>query len=194
MRLRALLAVPLLAAFALSAAEPPAKHPLTVDDIWAVVRVGRPVVSPDGRTVVYPRTTWEAEKNRNLTDLWLQPLAGGPGRRLTSHEAGESSPACSPDGTRLAFVRKRDGDKAAQLYVLSLDGGEAERWTEMPLGVSTPKWLPDGKRIVFVSHVVAGAESPEATKKELARREKERRRRSRRRSPRTASTGSGTTG
>ena len=133
MRLRALLAVPLLAAFALSAAEPPAKRPLTVDDIWAVVRVGRPVVSPDGRTVVYPRTTWEAEKNRNLTDLWLQPLAGGPGRRLTSHEAGESAPAFSPDGTRLAFVSKRDGDKEAQLYVLRLDGGEAERWTEMPM-------------------------------------------------------------
>ena len=171
MRLRALLAVPLLAAFALSAAEPPAKHPLTVDDIWAVVRVGRPVVSPDGRSVVYPRTTWEAEKNRNLTDLWLQPLAGGPGRRLTSHEAGESSPAFSPDGTRLAFVSKRDGDKEAQLYVLRLDGGEAERWTELPMGVQSPKWTADGRRIVFVSTVFG--ESLETTKAEVARREKD---------------------
>ena len=171
MRLRALLAVPLLAAFALSAAEPPAKHPLTVDDIWAVVRVGRPVVSPDGRSIVYPRTTWEAEKNRNLTDLWLQPLAGGQGRRLTSHEAGESAPAFSPDGTRLAFVSKRDGDKEAQLYVLRLDGGEAERWTEMPRAVQSPKWTADGKRIVFVSSVLG--ESLETTKTELARREKD---------------------
>ena len=171
MRLRPLLAVPLLAAFALSAAEPPAKHPLTVDDIWAVVRVGKPVVSPDGRSVVYPRTTWEAEKNRNLTDLWLQPVAGGPGRRLTSHEAGESSPAFSPDGTRLAFVSKRDADKEAQLYVLRLDGGEAERWTELPMGVQSPKWTADGKRIVFVSSVLG--ESLETTKTELARREKD---------------------
>jgi len=171
MRLRALLAVPFLAAFSLSAAEPPAKHPLTVDDIWAVVRVGRPVVSPDGKSVVYPRTTWEAEKNRNLTDLWLQPLAGGPGRRLTSHEAGESSPAYSPDGTRLAFVSKRDADKEAQLYVLRLDGGEAERWTEMPMAVQSPKWTADGKRIVFVSTVLG--ESLETTKAEGARREKD---------------------
>jgi len=169
--LAALLAAPLLAAFALSAAEPAVKRPLTVDDLWAVVRVGRPAVSPDGRAAVYPRTTWDAEKNRNLTDLWLQPVSGGPGRRLTAHEAGESAPAFSPDGKRLAFVSKRDGDEEAQLYVLRLDGGEAERWTRMPLGVQSPRWTADGKRIVFVSAVLG--ENLATTKAELARREKD---------------------
>ncbi len=173
-RLPVLAVLTLLEMLPLAAAEPvttSGKHPLTVDDIWSVVRVGRPVATPDGRAVVYPRTTWDAAKNRSLSDLWLQPVAGGPGRKLTAHDAGESSPAFSPDGSRLAFVSKRDGDKEAQLYLMRLDGGEAERWTEMPLGVQSPRWTADGKRIVFVSSV--WGESLETTKAELARREKE---------------------
>ena len=36
MRLRSLFAIPFVAALGLSAAEAPPKHPLSVDDIWAV--------------------------------------------------------------------------------------------------------------------------------------------------------------
>ena len=121
MRRPALLALPLLVSFALAAAEPVAKRPLTVDDIWSVVRVGAPAVSRDGAVAVYPRSVWDAEKNRLLSDLWLQPVAGGPGRRLTAHEAGESSPAISPDGSRVVFVAKRDGDEVA--YFPPVTGG-----------------------------------------------------------------------
>ena len=171
MRPRTLLVVPFLAALVVAAAEATPKRPLTVDDIWAVARVGRPAVSRDGRSAVYPLTRWDAEKNRSLTDLWLQPVAGGPGLRLTTHEASDSSPAISPDGTRVAFVSKRDGDEEPQLYVLGLDGGEAERWTRMPLGVLSPNWTADGRRIVFVSSVLG--EDLETTKAELSRREKD---------------------
>jgi dipeptidyl aminopeptidase/acylaminoacyl peptidase len=40
------------------------------------------------------------------------------------------------------------------------------------MDVATPRFLPDGRRIVFASHVIAGAESPEETKKALEAREK----------------------
>lgn len=171
MRFRVLLAAPLLAALSLPAAEPASPRPLTVDDLWATVRVGRPAVSRDGTTVVYPRSTWDEEKNRILTDLWVQPAAGGPGRRLTANEAGDASPAISPDGTRVAFVSKRDGDEEAQLYLIRLDGGEAERLTLLPTAVRSPRWSFDGKRIVFVANVLG--ETLETTKAELARRKKE---------------------
>ena len=168
-----LLSVPLLVASLSFAAEPAPKRPLTVDDVWATVRVGRPVVTPDGKAAIYPRTTWDAARNRLLSDLWLQPVSGGPGRRLTAHESGESAPAVSPDGTRVVFVAKRDDDREAQLYLLRLDGGEAERLTKTPMPASSPKWTADGKRIVFVSSVLG--ESLESTEAELARREKEER-------------------
>jgi dipeptidyl aminopeptidase/acylaminoacyl peptidase len=148
------------------------KKPLTVDDMWAVQRVGTPVLSPDGKTVAYTVSVYDMEENRANGDVWLVPLAGGTPRRLTTNKASDGSPAWSPDGKRIAFTSKRDDDKVNQLYVISIDGGEPERVTEMPIAVSNPKWLPDGERIAFVSHVIAGAESPAETKKALEAREK----------------------
>ena len=148
------------------------KRPLTVDEIWAIERVGAPVLSPDGSRIAYTVSTYDAGENRLDTDVWTVPAAGGDPRRLTARRGSSRSPVFSPDGKRLAFVSKRDTDRQNQLYVLPLDGGEAERVTEMPLGVSSPRWLPDGQRIVFVSTVVTGAESPEATQKKVDEREK----------------------
>ncbi len=147
-------------------------RPFTVDTLWTVKRVGVPLLSPDGTQVVYSLGTYDADENRVLADLWMVPLAGGMPRRLTAHRASDGTPDFSPDGTRLVFVSRRDADKAAQLYLLPLAGGEPERLTDMPMDVATPRFLPDGKRIVFASHVIAGAESPEETKKALEAREK----------------------
>lgn len=168
----ALVAAGVLAAPSLGAEPMTAKHRFTVDDMWAVKRVGAPVVSPDGSLVAYTVSTWDAEENRSNADLWLTPVAGGPVRRLTTSKASDTSVAFSPDGRRIAFVSKRDGDTAAQLYVLSLEGGEAERVTERPTAVSNPKWLKDGRRIAFVSSVLGGAESAEGTRKGLEARDK----------------------
>jgi dipeptidyl aminopeptidase/acylaminoacyl peptidase len=170
MRTRILAVISCLAGSAAAAAAD--TRPFTVDTMWTAKRVGVPLVSPDGTQVVYSLGTYDAEENRILADLWMVPLAGGTPRRLTAHKASDGTPDFSPDGTRLVFVSKRDTDKAAQLYLLPLTGGEPERLTDMPMDVATPRFLPDGKRIVFASHVVAGAESPEETKKALEAREK----------------------
>jgi len=166
----------LVAVFALVLCARPAAadglRPFTVDDMWAVKRVGSPAVSPDGETVAFTVSVYDMEENRGNADVWIVPTAGGSPRRLTTHKASDGSPDWSPDGKRIAFVARRDDDKAAQLYLIPVDGGEPERITDMPLGVSDPKWFPDGKRIAFVSHVVAGAESVEETRKALEAREK----------------------
>jgi dipeptidyl aminopeptidase/acylaminoacyl peptidase len=169
MRARVLAVLMSCTAVAAAAAE---KRPFTVDTMWTVKRVGVPLVSPDGTQVVYSLNTFDAEENRLLADLWMVPVAGGMPRRLTAHKASDGTPDFSPDGTQIVFVSKRETDKAAQLYLLPLAGGEAERLTDMPMDVATPRFLPDGRRIVFVSHVVAGAESPEETKKALEARDK----------------------
>jgi hypothetical protein len=48
------------------------KKPLTVDDMWAVQRVGTPRLSPDGKTVAYTVSVYDMDENRGNGDIWGQ--------------------------------------------------------------------------------------------------------------------------
>ena len=149
--------------------------PLTAEQLWAIPRVGNPAPSPDGAWVAVPVTTYDMEKNEGKSRIWLVPAKGaapGEPRALTSAEFSSVDPAFSPDGKRLAFMRK-DAKGRAQLHVMALDGGEAEKLTDLPMGAFDPKWLPDGSGIVFAAKLIKGFFTPETTAAEMERREKD---------------------
>jgi tricorn protease len=54
-------------------------------------------------------------------DIWTVPAAGGEARLLVAHEATESRPLYSPDGTRLAFTSDRTG--GGDIYILTFATG-----------------------------------------------------------------------
>jgi dipeptidyl aminopeptidase/acylaminoacyl peptidase len=126
---------------------------LGVEAMWALARVGDPVISPDGRFAVAPVTRFDVKDDKGYTDLWLFTTDGGAPRQLTSDRASDTSPAFSPDGRLVAFVSKRGDDKENQLYVIPVDGGEARRVTNLPTGAGAPKWFPDGTKLAFVSAI-----------------------------------------
>ena len=127
--------------------------PFSAERSWQIQRIGTPTISPDGRIVVAPVTRYDLKDNKGLTDLWLWSTDGKVARTLTTNPASDSSPVISPDGQSLVFVSQRNGDTAAQLYLLPLAGGEPTRLTNVPTGVAQPKWFPDSKRVAFLSRV-----------------------------------------
>ena len=147
-------------------------RPLTVEDVWALPRVGPPAPAPDGASFAVAVTTYDMEQNRGRSRIWRIPIQGGEPSPLTAADASSTEPAFSPDGKRLAFVRKGDDGKG-QIHVLPLDGGESQRVTDLPLGAFDPRWLPDGSGIVFAAPLLRGHLTPEATRAELERRAKD---------------------
>lgn len=155
----------------------------TAEDLWAIPRVTAVVPSPDGSCLAIAVTSYDMDENLGRSRLYLLAPSGGQPRPLTAAGFDSSQPAFSPDGRRLAFVRKRkrrrqNGDDEQhedkpQLMVMPTDGGEASRWTDMPLGVTDPRWLADGSGIVFLAELLAGHLTPEATRAELERRRKD---------------------
>lgn len=57
-----------------------------------------PVLSPDGRTVVFNRGS-----ESGAPQLFAIPVDGGEARQLTDHKLGAGAPVFSPDGRRLAY-------------------------------------------------------------------------------------------
>jgi dipeptidyl aminopeptidase/acylaminoacyl peptidase len=141
--------------------------PITHELLWMMKRVGAPVVSPDGKWVVFSVLEPSYEADKEASDLWLVPAdASAAPRRITNTRAPESGVAWSPDSRNIAFSTKREGDEAEQIYILDLvGGGEARRLTELATGATSARWRPDGKAILFESAVYPNALDDEANKK-----------------------------
>jgi len=145
-----LLGVLLLGAGLAVSAQEAAKHPITFDDMIKLHRITEPQVSPDGKWVAYTVAMPDMEANRNASNIWAVPTAGGAAMQLTQ-SGHDSSPVWSPDGKALAFLSTRSGD--SQVYLLSMEGGEAHALTKVSTGADIVKWSPDGKTIAFTSSV-----------------------------------------
>ncbi|MDR6975476.1 hypothetical protein J2X68_002160 [Streptomyces sp. 3330] len=65
--------------------------------------------------------------------------------------ADAEQPAWSPDGTKLAFVRK-DADGNPQIFTANADGTDVKQLTTGPRRYAAPSWSPTGKRIIFDAH------------------------------------------
>jgi dipeptidyl aminopeptidase/acylaminoacyl peptidase len=121
-------------------------------DVYELTGVSDVRLAPDGADVAYVVWAIDGEANDYRQAIWLAAThASRPPRRFTAGP-NDAQPRWSPDGTRLAFVSRREGDKR-QLYVIPVAGGEARRLSELKEDVGEPAWSPDGSRIAFTARV-----------------------------------------
>ncbi len=159
--LLALLALP---AVAIAAASEERTHPLTIHDMLAMDRISDPQASPDGKRIVFVVSRTDLEANKRRTDLWLVAADGTGLRRLTSHDAGDSSPRWTTDGGSVLFLSTRSG--SSQVWRIAVDGGEAQQVTSLPLDVSAFLPSPDGKTLLVAMDVFPDA-TVDGTQKRL---------------------------
>jgi dipeptidyl aminopeptidase/acylaminoacyl peptidase len=126
------------------------KRAMAVEDLLTAVRVGDPQLSPDGRRVLFVRTTTDLASGRRNSDIWTVPSDGSaPPQPFIESPKGDDSPRFLPNG-RVLFSSTRDG--APQLYVADADGKNARAITKISAGVQPPFVVSaDGRMVAFVS-------------------------------------------
>jgi Tol biopolymer transport system component len=107
------------------------------------VRDEDPAWSPDGRELVFSRTTTPT------AGLRLMNADGSHERELVhSGTLVDLAPAWSPDGSTIAFVESQSRFQYGELWLIRRDGGGRRRLSSVvpsPKGVS---WSPDGRSLV----------------------------------------------
>jgi Tol biopolymer transport system component len=93
--------------------------------------------------------------------LWLRNPRGVNLIHLT--EGRDTEPAWSPDGQRIAFVRREGGN--SDIYIAERPGSgnwqdavKETRLTEVPAADVSPVWSPDSKSLAFISYRDGNAE------------------------------------
>ncbi|HET9284570.1 MAG TPA: S9 family peptidase [Candidatus Angelobacter sp.] len=150
--------LPIGGAFGEISAQAPSKKPFTFEDMMALKRVDDPIVSPNGKWVMFSAVDVDLKENKKTSHLWIVPLAGGEAHELPSTAAGESNGRWSPDGQSYLFITSTEG--GSQVWVNSFDPNSGTAGSSAPkriTSISTEAdgaiWSPDGKNIAFISEV-----------------------------------------
>ncbi len=146
-----------------------APHGLTAEELVALDRVSSPVLSPDGRQVVFSLREADVAANRGTSSLWAVPLDGkAPARRLLAPGTVAVSAQFSPDGQQLFFLSPRSG--SMQVWRLPMAGGEAQPVTALPLDVGSFRLSPDGNSLALSLEVFNDCADLTCTQKRLEER------------------------
>lgn len=101
-----------------------------------------PALSPDGHQVAF---AWDNNTGRDF-DIYIKQVGAEPPLRITDERANEHSPAWSPDGLHLGFVRS-ERDRHA-VFVVPTIGGRARKVADFETrAVRGVAWSPDGRTL-----------------------------------------------
>jgi dipeptidyl aminopeptidase/acylaminoacyl peptidase len=109
--------------------------------------VGSPIISPDGRTVVYSVTSTDWANNNYDSELWMSRDGGEPLQLTRTNKNSSTTARFTPDSKFVSFLADR-GDKN-QIYLIFVNGGEAMQVTKDEDGINTYEWSPDGTKILY---------------------------------------------
>ncbi|MEI6613454.1 MAG: S9 family peptidase [Chrysiogenales bacterium] len=127
------------------------KKALSFTDMFTAGRLSSPVISPDGKWVVFAVKTPDIVANTFQTDLYATDMQGRTLKKLTDGKGNHSNPSFLRSGL-LTFVSTGSGDP--QIFSLDLrDPNEIKAVTAVAGGISDFIWTSDGKSLAFTRDI-----------------------------------------
>src|SRR3990172_5858376 len=148
-----ILALALLLA-ALAAAPLAAKEPFPPRHVAKLHSAAAAVTSPDGSRIAYVLTVPRPPLAEKDGPAWAELHvvdAGGVSHRYVTGQVNVGNVAWKPDGKKISFLAKREGDEHRALYVIPVDGGEARRALAFEIDITAYSWSPDAKPVAFLA-------------------------------------------
>ncbi|QXQ05417.1 S9 family peptidase [Sphingosinicellaceae bacterium] len=133
-------------------------QPFEAADLYKLAMVTGPKVAPDGRHILFTRTSFDIQSDTRQGEVWLATLNGDTlePHLLIGAGAKAGSAEWSPDGKRIAYIALFLGKP--QLWVMTVSGvgaGVGRPITSLKSGPAGFAWSPDGSRLAFVARVEA---------------------------------------
>jgi dipeptidyl aminopeptidase/acylaminoacyl peptidase len=126
---------------------------MTLRRIAEMRQVGQAKVSPDGRYIAYtrlvPRELFEEEDG----PAWMELHVIGPdgeSRPFVTGRVNVGAIDWTPDGGKITYLARREGDEARTLYGIPRDGGESRKLASLEDGVRGYSFGPDGRRVALL--------------------------------------------
>ena len=91
---------------------------------------------------------WMAHAQYPEGILWRSRVDGSERRQLTKPPLGVLLPRWSPDGSRIAFMGRMQG-QPWKIYTIAAEGGEPQLMLKGDRAESDPDWAPDGQSLMF---------------------------------------------
>lgn len=124
---------------------------LTPEILWKFGRVGDMQLSPDGNTVIYNVTRYDAATNKSITDIFSVPSEGGASVRLTPGDGKYLNPRWKPDGSGIGFLY--GGSGSYQVWEMDPGGGSLVRISDEEGDINSFEYAPGGQRLMFTQDV-----------------------------------------
>jgi Tol biopolymer transport system component len=105
-----------------------------------------PMLSPDGKRIVFMAGTWTA------TRLMVSALDGSNAKQINDGSSIAWNNHWSPDGKRIAFTGRNDPKGELAVFVMNADGSERRQLSHIAPeegGAQWPVWSPNGRQLAI---------------------------------------------
>ncbi|MBQ4830426.1 S9 family peptidase [Alteromonas sp. MMG017] len=128
-------------------ADESANNTLSLKDVFNLEYAANPVVTPDGKHVVYERRSMDIMTDSMRRNLWSIALDGSAHLPILSDSKNHFNPVFSPDGAKMAYLSSKEGK--VQVYLKDLASNSTTRVTDVAMRPSGMSFSPDGKYLAF---------------------------------------------
>lgn len=123
---------------------------LTPEILWKYGRVADAQLSPDGKTVIYNVTRYDATINKKHTWIYAVSTSGGEAKNLTASFPSCENPRWLNDG-KIAFISPVN--EIYQIWVMDVDGSNKTQLSNSKTDINGFEFASNGQKIFYLQNV-----------------------------------------